>query len=120
MAQNVKTDSVWLLQAKYLQMILNPSAFERLKISTPIVTMNKGMVISSLLRIDFCSILSASAIIIRAERRAVSPLVIGAAMIPSIATIAPIPPSHSFEILVATTAPLNGVPVAESIVLYSE
>ena len=54
----------------------------------------------------FCSRCKNSARIRRAERNAVSPLVMGAATMPSIAIIPPMAPSHSFDIIVATLAPL--------------
>ena len=54
----------------------------------------------------FCSICRKSATIRRAERKAVSPEVIGAAITPSIANTPPTAPSHSFVILSTTTAAL--------------
>ena len=55
-------------------------------------------------RIVFCSIPRKSATISRAERKAVSPLVMGAAITPSIASMPPIVPSQSFVMASTMTA----------------
>jgi len=60
-----------------------------------------------------------SAAMSRAERRAVSPLVIGAATIPRIAKIPPKVPNHSLEIRVATAAPEKALPVSWSTIPFS-
>ena len=63
------------------------------------------MQISKRRRILRCSTWKKSATMSRAERSAVSPLVIGAATIPNIANMPPNVPNQSFEISVATFAP---------------
>ena len=60
-----------------------------------------------------------SATINRAERKAVSPLVMGAATMPSIAKMPPSVPNHSFEMRVATAAPENALPVSASMTPFS-
>lgn len=69
------------------------------------VTRKIGNEIKSLLRMLRCSMRKKSAIIRRAERNAVSPLVMGAATIPNIASKPPMEPSQSREMSVATFAP---------------
>ena len=71
-----------------------------------------GIQISRRLEMLCCSTWKKSATIRRAERSAVSPLVIGAATIPRIARTPPKVPNQSFEIFVATVAPEYAIPVA--------
>ena len=62
-------------------------------------------------RILFCSIPRKSATIRRAERKAVSPEVIGAAITPKMASTPPIAPNHSFVIAsTITEALLSSIP----------
>ena len=70
-------------------MIVNPLAFKILKMSKPNEATNKGAQSSSRFEMLFCSMCSISASMSRAERIAVSPEVIGAAMTPSTARIPP-------------------------------
>ena len=64
------------------------------------------MQITNRLVIDFCSIFIKSAIIRRAERNAVSPDVMGAAITPSMAKNPPIPPNQPSEIYCTMIAAL--------------
>ena len=64
------------------------------------------MQITNRLVIDFCSIFIKSAIIRRAERNAVSPDVMGAAITPSMAKNPPITPNQPSEIFCTMIAAL--------------
>ena len=68
-------------------MIVKPLALSMLNMSNPSETTNKGAQSNKRLEMLFCSMCSISASMRRAERIAVSPEVIGAAMTPRIASI---------------------------------
>ena len=72
----------------------------------PIATINIGTQISNRLTMLCCSTCRKSATIKRAERKAVSPEVIGAAMTPKTANRPPTTPNHSFVIASTMTAAL--------------
>ena len=78
-------------------MIVKPLALTMLKTSNPSDTTNKGAQSNKRLEMLFCSMCSISARMRRAERIAVSPEVIGAAMTPKIASIPPSAPSQSLH-----------------------
>ena len=100
-------------------MILNPSALLKLKISRPTVMRNIGREIASRCLMFRWLLLMKSATIKRAERKAVSPLVIGAATIPRIARMPPAVPSHWLDMSLATFAPEYATPVASSAIPFS-
>ena len=83
-----------------------PSLSRRLYSSNPIAAKNIGTHIYKRLRMDFCSIPRKSATISRAERKAVSPLVMGAAITPSTANTPPTAPSQFFVMASTMTAAL--------------
>lgn len=78
--------------------MLNPFESLRLNSKMPEVMMKIGIEIISRLKMDFCLKSKKSAIINLAERKAVSPDVMGAAMTPKMAKIPPIVPSLAFVI----------------------
>ena len=97
-AHKVKTANVWLVQAKYLQTTLKSTK------TIPKTQRNNGKAIIKRLLIARCSIFKKSATINLAERNAVSPDVIGAAITPMMANIPPTVPNHERLTLSITNA----------------
>ena len=75
-------------------MVLNPSGFSICHINRRTDAPNMGSEIASLLGMERCSMPNAEAMMSLALRKAVSPLVIGAATTPRTARIPPKTPSH--------------------------
>ena len=93
-AQRVKQASDWLARPKYLHITLKPSALATLNQSSRPAPTKSGRATSSLLSFGFWSMRKASAMMRRALRKAVSPLVIGAATTPRMASMPPTRPSQ--------------------------
>ena len=89
---------------------MNPLAFKILNTNNPNETANNGAQSSNLFEMLFCSICNISASMSRAERIAVSPDVIGAAMTPSIASIPPRAPSQFLHKKSTTCAAVKLLP----------
>ena len=96
--------SVWLAHPKYCHTTLNPSAFSICHTRMAIEARNKGTPMSRRLGMGRWSSVRPSATIRRAERKAVSPLVMGAATTPRIASTAPNVPSQLLQTNVTTSA----------------
>ena len=111
MLHSVNTLSVWLAHPKYFHIVLKLSGLSICHTSSMNVTRNMGRLIASRLAIGFWFMFSASAIISLLERNAVSPLVIGAATTPSIASMPPVTPSqplHTSITICGAVSPAGG------------
>ena len=102
MVHNVNTLNVWFAHPKYCQITLKPLGFCICQINKAMAHPNIGILIAKRLEMERCSIPIASATIRRALRKAVSPLVIGAATTPSMARMAPATPSQSLHTRLTT------------------
>ena len=97
-AQSANTANVWLVQAKYRHTILKSTN------TIPNTHANNGNAIIIRLRTGRWSRCRKSATTNRADRNAVSPEVIGAAITPIIAHTPPTVPNHERETLSTTKA----------------
>ena len=99
---SVITESVWFDHPKYCHITLKPLGLSICHTSMAMADANRGPQMSRRLCSDFCSTCRASEIIRRAERNAVSPLVIGAATTPIKAKMPPTMPNHSLQMMSTT------------------